>query len=153
MNKFSLFRFDFTSISDGLKMSLPSLFYENKLESVGNYGKIFMLQQVGLPTNVDYTDTIFSMGTEVASIIGFVVLFPLIIAILEILDRYLTKKEFFGIFTKIITYKFFVRIENEWISFIPSIRDTIIVYIIALVLYKIFIRYKYIKDTKVASRK
>lgn len=131
---------DLGQIMDGLSLSIPSIFWPNKLNSIGKNSQVELLVNSGLSPITDYTDSFFSMGAEFAGVLGLIFLFPILVYIFEKIDYRLSKKGNLGLVIIAIIFDLFTRIEIPWINFIPSLRDKILSIIIGLLLYKIFLR-------------
>jgi len=100
-------------------------------------------------TDVDYTDSIFTMGIEIAGSTGFMLLLPLFVIFFELYDVSISKMGNFGLIMKILTYYFYIRIEYIWPTLFINIRSLILYGIAGYIFYKIAFRKKklnYVKD-------
>jgi hypothetical protein len=137
-----LFFIDIGQIIDGMKFSIPSFLWPDKLVDMSITTQEKLLMDSGLSPLIDYTDSFFSMGAELAGIVGLFAMYPVLVVVFEKIDIYFSKKKVLGFICLVVIFETITRIEIPWINFIPSIRDRIISIFIALIFYKLFFKFK-----------
>lgn len=126
------FKADFSEIQAGILNCIPTIL-TTKYKGFSAY-KI-VLDNAGLITDIDYSDSFFSMGASAFGIIGMLFFIPVLFILYERLDMYLEKYGRKGLYIKAICIGTLGRIETEWTSFIPELRNLIISVLISLVLF------------------
>ena len=134
MNNTSWFRFDLSEIWSGLQNCIPSFI---SIQYKGFEAYYSMLSEAHLIPTVDYSDTILSMGASAGGIIGMIIIIPTFYVIYEIIGVRLSKLGNKGILIKMICILSLMRIEIEWTSFIPELRNMCLSILIIFVAFKL----------------
>jgi len=140
--------FSLKPIAEALQLSIPAFLNKNKMSIIENSSYKKLLYSENL-TGVDYTDSIFTMGIEIAGWTGFMLLLPLFVIFFELYDVSISKMGNFGLIMKILTYYFYIRIEYIWPTLFINIRSLILYGIAGYIFYRIAFRKKklnYVKD-------
>lgn len=127
--------FSLKPIKEAIYLATPSFLNKNKSavleERYDNYSYNKSLR------NSDYTDSIFSMGVEIAGLFGFLFLYPIFIGFLEIIDWILNNNKRTLIITKISICYFYIRVEYIWDTLFINLRH-LILYFFAVYLFTLF---------------
>lgn len=127
-----IFKIDFSEIKAGIMNCIPTIL-TSKYKGFSAYKDL--LDNVGLISDIDYSDSFFSMGASAFGLIGMLILVPFLFIFYEKLDKYLEEYGRKGLYIKAICIGTLGRIETEWTSFIPELRNLVISIIISLILF------------------
>lgn len=131
--------FSLKPIVEALQLSIPAFLNKNKMFIIENSSYKKLLYSTYL-IDTDYTDSIFTMGIEIAGWIGFMLLLPLFVIFFELYDASISKLGNIGLIIKILTYYFYIRVEYIWSTLFINIRSLILYALAAYIYYKISFR-------------
>lgn len=141
LSRTGFFKIDFSTFLDGIKKSIPSFFLPSDFKS-SLMAYEDMLSANGLVRWKDYTDTYLSMGTEIFGVLGLLFFPGLFIHMWEWLDKRSRKLYATGILVKISIVGWVIIIERAWIEMFPLLRNMVLYIIFAVLLERIFVRYR-----------
>lgn len=148
--------YEFGHLKDAILYSIPSFTGIDKIEIYNNSTYITMLTRSNLNPSFDYTDSYFSMGSELLGLFGLLLFFPLITFLYEKFSVFFSKYKSVGLLINIATFQTFTRLETQWINYIPTLRNLIIIILLTFIFYKtiniIFIKHTETKKNTLEKR-
>lgn len=144
--------FNYKLIADAVIISIPKTLYQEKYASLHN-AYYSNLEETDLNPDLDYTDTIFSTGSQLFGIIGFIIVPFLMVALIYQLEKWI--RSLFGNATNIVViscFPLYLRVENNLSGFLTDWRTLPLFILIGLALYILFIRPKKLFNNALTAR-
>lgn len=137
--RFSNMKQSWGVVKEAFLYSLPSFLYNDKQEILPMYN--LSVKSAGLEGYpMDYNDTIFSFGAQIGGFLGIIIIFFCVIILHEWISKKIVKIKKVGpaIFMSVLGY--FSYVESDMFMFVFNTRDLLIYIILALMIYKMFLR-------------
>lgn len=133
--------FDYQLVADAVIQATPKIFNPNKYdENTNTYDK--QLLEAGLNPEIDYTDTFFSIGSQLFGIVGFIVFPVLMIMLLYRIEKILNS--FLGAhlanIVVVCMYPLYILAEADPNSLVASWRMLPVYGLFGVLIHKIFLK-------------
>ena len=134
--------YSFASITEPIQLAIPGIFSKVDKLSIQNVNQYkYILSKSNLYINADYNDTVFSMGSEIAGIVGMIAIPIIIFEFLVFVEKLISVNDIFKV-TKLAVIPFFCSVESSWQKIVLDFRMYAVVFIAFYIVLTLFLRKK-----------
>lgn len=137
--RFKSMKYSAEVVKEAFLYALPSFLYGEKQEVLPMYNaNVRSAGLEGFP--MDYNDTVFSFGAQIGGFLGIIIVFFAVLVLQEWISKRVIKIKNVGPAILMTILGYFSYVESDLYMFLFNTRDVIIYIILALFVYKIFLR-------------